>query len=228
MRQLCQKITRAVRIRAIKRWGSLAAKKSLWDKEFGSGQWNYLERTTEDPIYPMLEKYTRNGAILDMGCGSGNTANEMDYAKFGSYTGTDLSEIAIQKAMERTRKNGREGKTEFKCAPIEEFSPEKAYDVILFRESIFYIPVHKINAVLDRYADHLKPGGVFIVRMCDRQKYAAIVELIRKHYSVAEQKEVEGAKDIMIVFAPANRRASGLSAGEPRNFPGSTEVTPSR
>jgi 2-polyprenyl-3-methyl-5-hydroxy-6-metoxy-1,4-benzoquinol methylase len=227
MRQLCQKITRAVRIRAIKRWGSLAAKKSLWDEEFGSGQWNYLERTTEDPIYPMLENYARNGAILDMGCGSGNTANEMDYATFDSYTGTDLSEVAIQKAIERTRKNGREGKTEFKCAPIEDFSPEKPYDVILFRESIFYIPVRKIQAVLDRYAAHLKRGGIFVVRMCDREKYAAIVQLINQHYNVVEQKEVEGAKDIIIVFAPAVR-TSPLSLGEPRNFPGSTEVTPSR
>jgi Ribosomal protein L11 methylase len=209
MRQLCQKIKRAVRIRAIKRWGSLAAKKSLWDEEFGSGQWNYLEQTTEDPIYPILEKYARNGGILDMGCGSGNTANELEYAKFECYTGTDLSEVAVQKAIQRTRKNGREGKTEFKCAPIEDFRPEKAYDLILFRESIFYIPVRKIKAVLDRYALHLKPEGVFILRMCDREKYAPIVELINQHYAVLDQKLVEGAKDIIIVFAPANR-PSGL------------------
>jgi 2-polyprenyl-3-methyl-5-hydroxy-6-metoxy-1,4-benzoquinol methylase len=205
MRQLCQKIKRAVRIRAIKRWGSLAAKKSLWDAEFGSGQWNYLERTTEDPIYPILQKYIRNGAILDMGCGSGNTANELDYAKLGSYTGTDLSEVAVQKAIERTRNNGREEKAEFRCAPIEDFSPEKAYDVILFRESIFYIPVRKVKAVLDRYAGHLKADGVFIVRMCDRDKYASIVELINEQYIVLEQKLVEGAKDIIIAFGPANR-----------------------
>jgi len=212
MRQLCQKIKRAVRIRAIKRWGSLAAKKSLWDDEFGSGQWNYLERTTEDPIYAILEKYARNGAILDMGCGSGNTANELGYGKFGSYTGTDLSDVAIRKAIERTSKNGREGKAEFRCAPIEDFSPEKSYDIILFRESIFYIPVRKIKAVLDRYATCLKSNGVFIVRICDREKYASIVQLIGKHYDVIEQKLVEGAKDIIIVFEPVNR-AAGIGEG---------------
>jgi len=210
MRQICQKIKRAVRIRAIKRWGSLEAKKSLWDEEFGSGQWNYLEKTTEDPIYPILEKYAHNGAILDMGCGSGNTANELDYAKFGSYTGTDLSEVAVQKAIERTRKNSREAKTEFKCAPIEDFNPDKSYDIILFRESVFYIPVRKIKAVLDRYATSLRPDGVFIVRMCDREKYAAIVELINKHYHVVEQKRVDGAKDIIMVFAPAERMSPFL------------------
>ena len=205
MRQICQKIKRAVRIRAIKRWGSLEAKKSLWDEEFGSGQWNYLEKTTDDPIYAILENYARNGAILDMGCGSGNTANELDYAKFGSYTGPALSEVAVQKAIERTGKNGREAKTEFKCAPIEDFKPERTYDVILFRESIFYIPVRKIKVVLDRYATSLKPDGVFVVRMCDREKYASIVELIGKYYHVVEQKKVDGAKDIIIVFAPAER-----------------------
>lgn len=202
MRQICQKIKRAVRVRAIKRWGSLAAKRTLWDEEFGSGQWNYLERTADDPIYPFLEKYARNGAILDMGCGSGNTANELDYSKFTSYTGTDLSDVAIQKAIERTRSNGRQARTEFKCTPIEDFGPEKPYDVILFRESIFYIPVRKIKGVLDRYSLHLKPGGVIIVRMCDREKYAAIVELIAKYYEIVEQKMVDGAKDIIIVFGP--------------------------
>jgi len=213
MRQFCQKIKRAVRIRAIKRWGILAAKSSLWDEEYGSGQWNYLESTSDDPIYPVLQKYARNGAILDMGCGSGNTANELDYASFGSYTGTDLSDVAIQKASERTSKNGREAKTEFICAPIEDFRPEKAYDVILFRESIFYIPVRKIKAVLDRYASHLKPDGAFIVRMCDREKYASIVELIGKHFDVIEQKAVDRAKDIIIVFVPANRSASFILEG---------------
>lgn len=172
----------------------------LWDEEFGSGQWNYLERTTDDPIYPILEKYVRNGALLDMGCGSGNTANELDHAKFSEYTGTDLSDVAVRKAIERTKANGREAQTEFKCAPIENFSPTKQYDVILFRESIFYIPVRKIGAVLDRYAPFLKSGGVFIVRMCDREKYAAIVELIGQNFRVLEQKTVEGAKDIIIVF----------------------------
>jgi 2-polyprenyl-6-hydroxyphenyl methylase/3-demethylubiquinone-9 3-methyltransferase len=205
MRQICQKIKRAVRIRAIKRWGSLEAKRMLWDDEFGSGQWNYLERTTDDPIYPILEKYVCNGALLDMGCGSGNTANELDYAKFSEYTGTDLSDVAVRKAIERTKANGREAKTEFKCAPIENFSPTKQYDVILFRESIFYIPVRKIGAVLDRYELRLKSSGVFIVRMCDREKYAAIVELICQKHHVLEQKMVEGAKDIIIVFEPANR-----------------------
>jgi SAM-dependent methyltransferase len=200
MTHLCERLRRGFKTRIMKRWGGAAAKKLLWDQEFANGQWDYLESTPDDPIYGCLEKYARQGSVLDLGCGSGNTGNELEWAKYGSYTGVDVSSVAVEKANARSRQNGREAKNEYVCADIENYAPRTVYDVILFRESIFYIPYSKVRQVLDRYANHLKPGGVFIVRMCDRDKYAGIVGVIQKHYRVIDQVLLSKSKDIVIIF----------------------------
>jgi SAM-dependent methyltransferase len=182
----------------IKRWGVADSKRRVWDTEFASGQWNYLENSAGDLVYACLEKYANCGDILDLGCGSGNTGNEIDPANYESYTGTDVSAVAIRKAKSRTRENQREAKNEYLCCDIESFIPSSAYDVILFRESIYYIPMSKIKGVLDRYAAYLKPGGVFIVRLCDREKHKNIVELIDRHYSEVEKHM--GENDLVVIF----------------------------
>lgn len=196
------RVIRAIRVRVVKKWGGAAAKGRLWDSEFASGQWTRLDHTVGDPIYGYLETYAGGGDILDLGCGSGNTGNELDRAKYRSYTGTDISAVAVRQAQLRTRENGREGRNEYICACIESFVPSRKYDVILFRESIFYIPRLRIKAVLDGYVSHLRPGGAFIVRMCDREKYKSIVSLIREHYCVIDRHLVENAKGIILVFKP--------------------------
>jgi 2-polyprenyl-3-methyl-5-hydroxy-6-metoxy-1,4-benzoquinol methylase len=194
------RIKRAVTSRIIKRWGPADWKGRVWDAEFSSGQWDYLELTNGDPVYAYVEKYLKGGSILDLGCGSGNTGNELSYAKYERYTGTDLSDVAIRKAKARTKANAREAKNEYVCCNMESYVPTQSYDVILFRESIFYIPLNKIQAVLDRYKLYLKAEGVFIVRLCDRDKYLPIVDLISRHYFVRERHSVQEASDIVIVF----------------------------
>ncbi len=207
------KIKRAIRTRVIKRWGVAASKKRVWDTEFANGQWNYLEQTVGDPVYAYVEKYSERGDILDLGCGSGNTGNELHYVSYASYTGTDISEVAVQKAQLRSRENQREAKNEYVCCDIESFVPSTPYNVILFRESIFYIPVGNIRAILDRYGGYLKPSGVFVVRMCDREKYQSIVGLIIRHFRILETHNVESAQDIIIVFRPFHLREETSSSG---------------
>lgn len=197
-------IKRVINSRILKRWGSKYRKKLIWDKEFSNGQWKFLEITGDDEIYAFLEKYSNKGSILDLGCGSGNTGNEMAYSKYKSYTGVDISDIAIQIAEARTKKNLREKKNQYVCSDITSYAPKKIYDIILFRESIFYIPKYKICSVIDRYSRNLKNGGVFIVRMCDKKKYASIIGLIERHYKVLESSHAK-ADNIIVVFRCMNR-----------------------
>jgi SAM-dependent methyltransferase len=196
------RVKRGIRTRLIKRFGSLAAKKRLWDEEFAGGQWAYLERTQEDPIYSYLEKHLRAGSILDLGCGSGNTGSELDYSKYKKYTGVDVSEVAVEKARARATSDQRQAKNQYVCSDIENYVPGSAYDLILFRESIFYIALHRIKRTLDHYGKYLKPGGLILVRMHDREKYSGIVKLIVKNYSIADHYEVAGTKGIIIAFSP--------------------------
>ncbi len=62
---------------ALTSYGPSILKKAVWDREYSAGQWSFNDNTADDCVYPHLEKYARNGSILDIGCGSGNTANEL-------------------------------------------------------------------------------------------------------------------------------------------------------
>ncbi len=84
-------------------YGPSGIKKQLWDKEFYGPKWDFIDNTVGDCVYSYLEKYARNGNILDLGCGPGNTANELAANVYQSYVGVDISEAALEKAAKRSR-----------------------------------------------------------------------------------------------------------------------------
>ncbi len=197
--RIVARIRRVVNARILKRWGTSSTKRSIWDGEFACGQWDYLEHTSDDPIYHYLGKHCNRGSILDLGCGSGNTGCEMDVTGYDLYTGVDISEKAVQRAKARSTSKQRHEKNEYICADIARYEPRKKYDVILFRESLFYVPRSKIIGMLERYRHWLTEQGVFIVRMCDRNRYGGIVRLIERNYQVVDGTPATDA-NIILVF----------------------------
>ena len=61
----------------IKRYGPSRIKMILWDQEFSGTHWDFIDDTAGDCVYSHLEKQLHGGSILDLGCGPGNTANEL-------------------------------------------------------------------------------------------------------------------------------------------------------
>jgi SAM-dependent methyltransferase len=180
-------------------YGTGGAKRYLWNVEFARGRWQCLDATPDDCVYPHIETHARNGSILDLGCGSGSTANELDETRYRDYTGVDISDIALEKARRRTEENGRTNTYRYAQSDIFSYVPGQRYDVILFRDSIYYVPWGKIQAMLDRYSTYLKDDGVFIVRMFGgTSKYKPIAEIIESGYQVVDRHESEGA--IVLVF----------------------------
>ena len=152
-------------VAALKSYGPSGLKKILWDKEFSGTKWDFIDNTLGDCVYPNLEKYAKNGSILDLGCGPGNTANELAATAYESYIGVDISEAALEKARKRTIESGRANKNVFVQGDFIRHEPNKKFDVILFRESMYHVPMTKIKDTLDHYTKYLKGDGVFIVRM---------------------------------------------------------------
>ena len=58
-----------------------------------------------------------------------------------------------------------QNKNSFECGDFLTYVPTGQFDVILFRESMYHVPLGKVKATLDRYSAYLKDGGVFIVRL---------------------------------------------------------------
>jgi SAM-dependent methyltransferase len=197
-------------------YGPSTIKKRFWDKEYSEEKWAFAYNTVGDCVYPHLERYSANGTILDIGCGSGNTATEMAETSYRSYLGVDISEAALAKARKRSADCGRQNKNSFECGDFLSYVPTGQYDVILFRESMYHVPLGKVKEILDRYSVYLKEGGVFVVRLFassgdrpdgkDKQRPAAMLRIMEAEFEVLEKAryDVPGRPTVM-VFRPKAR-----------------------
>jgi SAM-dependent methyltransferase len=202
-------------VAALKSYGPSGLKKILWDKEFSGTKWNFIDNTVGDCVYPNLEKYANNGSILDLGCGPGNTANELAAAVYERYVGVDISEAALEKARNRTIKNGRENKNTFFQGDFIKFEPTGKFDVILFRESMYHVPMGEIKDTLDHYAPFLKSGGVFVIRIAisdsesegkDKPRPSAMIRIMESEFDVVEKNIYDGvSRPAVLILSPRHR-----------------------
>lgn len=199
-------LQRAIRVpyNAILRYAPSKVKMLLWDREFASGKWNFIDDTAGDCVYQYLEAYAKRGSILDLGCGPGNTANELPSDAYTFYQGIDVSDFALKKARQRTRENGRTGKNLFTRADLLTYRPEQRFDVILLRESLYHVPLRHTNQLFNYYTPYLKPNGLFIVRIIthDRRGNKAKLRIIETEFNVVEKTVHDSDGLTVIVFKP--------------------------
>jgi SAM-dependent methyltransferase len=195
-----------------KRWGSQAAKQNVWDAEYGGGKWDCLGTDpmrpagTKDPVYMFLDKYSAGASVLDLGSGNGMTVTEMAEC-FREYVGVDISSVAVEKAKEALQNDpSRARKTKFFVSDIANFIPDQEFSVILFRESIYYVPQRQMTGMLDHYCSFLAVGGVFIVRLCNRNKYKGIVKLLETKFQIVEKYAPDDSITTIIVCSPRKAR----------------------
>jgi SAM-dependent methyltransferase len=192
-------------------YGPSGIKKRLWDKDFSSGKWDFIDNTSGDCVYVHLEKYAQGGDLLDLGCGPGNTANELSADAYRTYIGVDISEAALAKAVKRTAENGRSEKNSFVCSDFLGYKPTKEFDIILFRESMYHIPYGQVLEILEKYSKFLKKGGVFVVRLFagdhrpGKIKHRVIrkLDLIKREFDIVESREYDTpGLPTVLVFRP--------------------------
>ena len=192
-------------------YGPSSIKKRLWDREFSGTKWDFIDNTLGDCVYPYLETYANKGNILDLGCGPGNTANELAENVYARYIGVDISENALAKAVKRTQKNGRGGKNSFVNSDFLGYNPAEEFDVILFRESMYHIPYGQVLPILKRFSTHLKSTGVFIVRLnagdqrpgVIKTRVTAKLDLIKREFNILEARQFDlPALPNVMVFRP--------------------------
>jgi SAM-dependent methyltransferase len=201
---------------ALKRFGSAQAKQRIWDNEFATGKWSYLDDQgadiPRDIVLDVIDKYSEGRDILDLGCGIGRTGIEIAN-RYKSYVGVDISTIAVKKASGLVEEDGtRMHKNRYLVADISQFNPGGAFSVILFRESLYYFSFHVIRKILRHYAGFVAPQGVMIVRLHDTEKYKAIINLIEQEYMVVECSIPHTGDGIVLVFSP--QHTAPLFAGE--------------
>lgn len=196
---------------ALLSYGPSGIKKKIWDSEFSGTKWDFINETASDCVYPFLKKYAQNGSILDLGCGPGNTANELANEAYQKYIGVDISEAALAKAVKRSEENGRAGKNSFVNSDFLNYEPNEEFDIVLFRESMYHIPFGQVLPILRQYSRHLKSTGVFVDRLYTRDLESNVVkrrvtsklDLIKREFKVVEEGQFQSPGwPNVLVFRP--------------------------
>jgi SAM-dependent methyltransferase len=218
MLSLIESVRRKTRnvVRGLKqRYGTDRIKKSLWDDEFAQGRWACLDSMPGDFVYEHIERHANGGDVLDLGCGPGTTGTELKAGSYGNYMGVDISIVAVEKARTRAEELGRAATNQYLQSDILSYVPERPQNVILFGDSIYYIPRPLILGMLNRYAKYLTPSGVFIARIYGR-KYHKIMDIIERNFEMVERHTYP--KDIFVLtFRPAAAASNGST--RPREQP---------
>ena len=200
-------------------YGPTPVKKLFWDHEFSNGKWNFLDNTLSDCVYAHLNRFAQNKCVLDLGCGPGNTANEMA-SGYLKYVGVDISEAALAKARRRSEQNGRADENSFEQGDFLSYVPPQKFDVILFREAMYHVPLGKVKMILDRFSKYLADDGVFIVRLYvvdnGKTKYrpSAMIGIMESEFDVVEKSHYDESGATVVVFRPRSVAISSKSKKE--------------
>ena len=101
---IVQKVRNIIR-GIMQQYGTEGIKRQLWNYEFLRGYSGGLDSMINDYVYPHVEKHANSGRILDLGCGPGCTADQLNSAAYSFYTGVDICDIAIAKAEKENYRN---------------------------------------------------------------------------------------------------------------------------
>jgi 2-polyprenyl-6-hydroxyphenyl methylase/3-demethylubiquinone-9 3-methyltransferase len=141
-----------------------------WDGFYENGSFDFLYSQEELSHYMVILGYIRyfveKPAILDVGCGEGRLTDLLCRQDYKHYHGIDISPIAIQRARKKKPPEAR-----FTVADFQTWNPDRPYDLIIFCESLYYVP--QPGEVVWRYASYLKKKGYFIIsvyRFLDQQR----------------------------------------------------------
>ena len=162
--------------------------KEWWEDDYARESLARTEGEAELPrhllVAGLARHYAPGGTILDIGCGTGGLTLPLRDVFAGrtlDYVGLDLSSIALQQAEARRDEHmaagGEVHGVRFVQADFDEYVPDRAFDVVIFSESLYYAadPLRTIR----RYTSALAPGGTIIVSMWRRPSRQRVWRVLR-------------------------------------------------
>jgi len=178
-------------LRYRRRW-ALSAKD--WDREYTRGVLDYYGELRELGRYSALVGYIRflgeRPTILDVGCGVGLLRSRLADEDVGRFVGIDPSEVAIAEA----RRAGH-ADSHFHVGD----APEPglgSFDIVVCNEVLYY--VDDLDALLDRIASALKPGGHLLTSIFRHPGDVALHRALDRHFERVD------AIDVSSQTGPAN------------------------
>jgi 2-polyprenyl-3-methyl-5-hydroxy-6-metoxy-1,4-benzoquinol methylase len=178
----------------VTRFGSRKLKVMAFDEKYRRGDWSFSPGA-ERELAEVARRYLQNGDLLMMGCGGASLLQGLQSHEFKSALGIDISEEATRLASRLSS-----DRISFQRADMLTFQCPCPYDVILFSESLNYVPVPDQVPLLNRLTANLKPNGVIIVTFAQAHRYKTILDRIRQHFVVVEDHTFPNSTRHLIVF----------------------------
>lgn len=162
-----------------------------WDDEYRSGQWDYLRRM--DSLAGLISilgycQYLNPASILDVGCGEGLLAEKLKVLPYTSYLGIDVSREAIASATARLG----DARSRFAVADAASFRDDARHDVIVFNQSLYYLP--DPAGIMAHYRAQLAPQGRIIVSMTHNARTRAAWPLVESVLEIEDAMTITQGK----------------------------------
>ncbi|WP_019987785.1 class I SAM-dependent methyltransferase [Rudanella lutea] len=157
-----------------------------WNYQYGKGLWDGLKALDELARFSVIVGYVKflkpgQPDILEIGCGEGLLQQRLQSQNYGRYVGTDISDLAIQKAAD----DAGDTKCTYLVADMDTYKPEGQFDLIIFNEVIYYSK-HPLKT-LQRLATYLKPDGLLIVTINDHKHSAKLWADIKDGFPLLDE-----------------------------------------
>lgn len=183
----------------VTRFGPRKLRSIAFDEKYRSGEWDFNSNSEVD-LAVAIQRYLRKGDLLIMGCGGASVLEGLEGSGLRSALGIDLSEEAV-----RIASRFASDKISFKVADMVTFECPRPYDIILFSESLYYVPATDQVDLLLRLSLYLKTGGVFIVTFAQAKRYVNLLERIREAFTVIEDHSFPNSTRHLIIFSASIR-----------------------
>ena len=148
-----------------------------WETVYRSGQQRAFNERLMARILPRLA-VPADSLFLDAGCGTGEHTVRLAEHGFRC-VGVDISFSVVQKAKDRARAKGLEGRVSFVCDGLEKLPfPDAHFDAIHCRGVLMHIP--RWQQVVAELCRVLRPGGkILILESNHKSVEAYLIRLAR-------------------------------------------------
>lgn len=189
--------------------------REAWESQYENGEWTRLNDLSEQAHNGVVLSYIAYlrpvSSILEIGCGEGILLPRLRQIGYRSYTGVDISEVAIGKAGQF-----RDQKTAFLVGDAEAYQPNAAFDVIVLNECIYYF-VEPIRS-LQQYANCLAPGGLFVISLFDKYRTRPIRRSLKSVFRLVDETVISNAKGTWYCLVLSPKESNLPTAAPAKDF----------
>lgn len=166
------------------------------------GRWDYIREKSPELI-EIVEKRTRGGKLVELGCGEGLLAAVLRPGTYSEYLGVDISEVAIERAKGRGLSN-----CTFVVGDLETWEGQPGSSMITIEECLYYLPHARQERLLKIALQSVAPDGAVLVAIHNKQKHQKLVEWIENSFPVVASVVVRGRSLITLCPSMSHSRAA--------------------